>query len=80
MAEHEVEIHVNGTKYVVPKGRYTYEQLYQLAFSGQQPPPNSDKPITYSSEHGHEEGSLRPGESIEIRKGMVFNVVPTHKS
>lgn len=80
MVGHEVEIHVNGTKHVLPKGRYTYEQLYQLAYPGQLPPQGSDKPITYSSEHGHGEGSLRPGESVEIRNGMVFNVVPTHKS
>jgi hypothetical protein len=49
------------------KARYTYEQRYQIAFPGQLPPQGSDKPITYSGSHGHEEGSLRPGESIQIR-------------
>ena len=80
MTEHEIEIVMNGTKMKLTKARYTYEQLYQIAFPGQLPPQGSDKPITYSGSHGHEEGSLRPGESIQIRNGMVFNVVPTHKS
>jgi hypothetical protein len=80
MAEHEVEIFVNGTKHKVPRGRYTYDQVYQIAFPGMQPVYDPNKPITYSSDHGHKEGSLRPGESIEIHERMVFNVVPTHKS
>ena len=37
--------------------------------------------VTYSrGEGGHREGSLRPGESVELKNGMVFDVSATDRS
>lgn len=77
---HEVTIVINGTPMKVQKARYTYEQIYTLAFPGQPLPKGTELPITYKLPHGHQEGSLLPGDDIEILEGMVFNVQPTIKS
>jgi hypothetical protein len=76
----EVTIIINGTPTKVEKGRYSYEQLYALAFPGRPLPSGAEQPITYKFLHGHQEGVLLPGEAIEIHEGMVFNVEPTFKS
>jgi hypothetical protein len=76
----EVTIIINGTPTKVEKGRYSYEQLYVLAFPGRPLPGGVAQPITYKFPHGHQEGSLLPGETIEIHEGLVFNVKPTFKS
>lgn len=74
MEEHEIAIVLNGTGKKVPKGKYTYEQIFDMAFPGQPIPPGWEQPITFSLPHQHHEGSLLPGDSIELRNRMVINV------
>lgn len=78
--KHDVEIVINGTEIRVPKGHYSYEQLYKLAFPNLPVPTSNDIPITYTDKHGKHPGALLPGEMVEVKEGMVFNVRPNTKS
>ena len=77
----EITIVVNGRKKVVAKGELSFDELVALAFDN---PPTGDNvlfTITYRRGHGHKpEGSLAQGETVKIKEGMVFNVIPTDKS
>ncbi len=78
---HQITIVLNGTQVKVREGRkYSYEDLFALAFPGETIPPDYAEPITYSRPRQHTSGSLLPGQFIELHDGEVINVVPTHKS
>ena len=78
--KHDVEIVLNGTETQVNKGHYTFEQLYALAYPNLAVPTGKEIPITYTEKKGKNPGSLLPGESVEVKEGMVFNVRSNTKS
>lgn len=77
----QVTIRVNSRRREVDPGAITFEQLVALAF--QPPPTGPNVAFTVSWRKGpadRPEGSLVPGQSVEVVKGMTFHVTATDKS
>jgi hypothetical protein len=79
---HEYNIIVNGRHRKVVGPQINYEQVVKLAFDDN--PPTGENvviTVTYSrGEGGHREGSLLPGQGIDLKDGMVFDVTATDRS
>ena len=56
----------------------TFEQVVELAFPGQPYDPQGTTG-EYSRGHGPDK-SLRPGESVQVKDGMIFDVEPANRS
>ena len=56
----------------------TFEQVVELAFPGQPYDP-AGTTVEYSRGHGSDK-SLRPGGSVHVKDGMVFDVEPANRS
>lgn len=77
----EITIKVNGRDRVVPPGTISFERLVEIAALVIQPGQNVYYTVTYRKGlRQNQEGSMQPGESVLIKKGMVFNVRATDKS
>lgn len=76
-----VTIVVNGTQHEVEDKKVSFEQLADLAFDGN-PPTGENILITikFSKGNSPREGSLEPGDSVNVKDGMVFSVSATDKS
>lgn len=78
---HPVTIIVNGRPREVTKRELTYEKVVDLAFDDHPPTgPNVLITVTYSKGADGAKGSLRPGQEVRDKEGMVFNVKATDKS
>lgn len=77
----ETTIVVNGREKSITGKELTFAQLVALAF---ETPPTGENivfTITYRRGHGEKpEGSLIEGETVKIKKDMIFNVTATDKS
>lgn len=76
----QVEIFVNGRAKMVDRGPISFEAVVALA---NLPTPPGETIYTVSYRKGLEpkpEGSLVAGQSVRVRKGMVFNVTATNRS
>jgi hypothetical protein len=77
----DITIVVNGREKTVAGKEVTFAQLVELAF---ETPPTGENivfTITYRRGQGEKpEGSLVEGETVKIKKGMIFNVTATDKS
>ncbi|MCF6328499.1 MAG: multiubiquitin domain-containing protein [Henriciella sp.] len=72
---------VNTVEEFVDPGRLTFEDLAELAFPGVQVTPNTEYTVSYRKGVGSmPEGSLIAGESVKLKKGMIFDVSETDKS
>lgn len=77
----EVTIIVNGREKTVTDKELSFEEIVDLAFDSPPSGPNVVFTITYRRGHGHRpEGSLKPGETVRVKDGMIFNVTATDKS
>ena len=77
----DVTIIVNGRERTWPKGEISFEQVVELAFPNQPSGPEYSYTVTFSKggdKRPH--GSLVAGESVKVKKGMVFNVTQTNRS
>lgn len=75
-----ITIIVNARKKTVPGPEVTFEQIVGLAFDT---PPGGDNltiTVAYRKGEGGREGTLRPGESIKVKEGMIFDVSATNRS
>ena len=81
-AHHEhFRIIINGRPKEVADKVLTYEHVVNFAFDNNPPSgPNVVLTVTYSKGIDGARGSLLPGQSIEIKSGMVFNVKATDRS
>lgn len=78
---HEVEIVVNGRPKTVESRTVTFTELVALAYDPVPSGPNIIFTVTYRGAAGsHHDGTLVAGESVEVKKGTVFNVSYTDKS
>ena len=78
-AKKEVTIIVNGRQVVVAKTKLTFEEIVVLdptLLKG----PNVVCTVTYRKGEGNKEGSLNPGDDVNVKDGMIFNVTATDKS
>jgi hypothetical protein len=79
--QREFRIIINGTPKETPKRVLSFGELVHLAFANPPSGPNVLFTITYrKGPRRNREGSLLEGQSVFIRKGMIFNVVSTDKS
>jgi len=76
-----IKIKLNGRWRDVPPGQISYETLVEMADLTVQAGPNIYYTVTYrKGPRQNLEGSMQPGETVRIKKGMVFNVRATDKS
>jgi Multiubiquitin len=72
---------VNGQKKVVTARIVTFDEIVKLAFP--MPPTGQNILYTVSYEDGprrNPQGSLKEGQNVEVKNGMIFNVTATDKS
>ena len=80
-AEHQtqtVTIIVNTKPFQWSERKISFEQVADLAAPGQPYDPQGTT-VEYSRGHGPDH-SLRPGQSVEVKDGMVFDVEPANRS
>jgi len=70
--KHSVTIIVNTKPHTWAEKKITFEQVVEVAFPGQPYNPEGTT-VEYSRGHGRDH-SLRPGESVEVKEGMIFDV------
>lgn len=76
-----VTIIVNGRQKSVEKGELTFDEVVALAFNPVPTGENVDITVTYRRGEGRKpEGQLRPGESVKVKDGMIFDVTATDRS
>jgi hypothetical protein len=72
---------VNGQKKVVTTRAVTFDEIVKLAFPA--PPQGSNILYTVSYEDGPHvnlQGSMKEGQTVKVKDGMIFNVTATDKS
>ena len=82
----ETEVDKNKTVTIVVNTRHltwsekkiTFEQVVELAAPGQPYDPSLTL-VEYSKGHGPDH-SLKAGQSVEVKDGMVFDVEPANRS
>lgn len=77
----QICIIVNTVEEYVEPGRISFEELAKLAFPNTEVTPNTEYTVSYRKGPGNKpEGSLIAGESVKLKKGMIFDVSETDKS
>lgn len=77
-AHQPTEIIVNTRQFPWTTNKITFEQVVELAFPGQPYDPQGTL-VEYSRGHGPDH-SLRAGQDVEVKNGMVFDVEPANRS
>jgi hypothetical protein len=78
--ETEYAIVINGELAVVPHKQVSYEEAVAIAYPVP-PSPETRYTVTYRKAEKPHEGSLAPGQTVEVKKdGTIFNVKATGKS
>ena len=76
-----VTIIVNGRPREVEKTECSFDEVVRLAFETPPYRQNTLFTVTYKRGHGNKpEGILVEGDSVKVKKGMIFNVCVTDKS
>lgn len=73
------DISVNGTAEVWHKRKINYEEIVKLAFPDGPFGGDIRYSVSWTKPDG-QEGSLRPGHSVDVVEGMMFDVRNTDKS
>lgn len=77
----DITIIVNGRERTWPKGDISFEQVVEIAFPKQPSGPDYSYTVTFSKgDDKKPHGSLVAGESVKVKKDMVFNVTQTNRS
>ena len=76
----QVTIIVNTREKIVEKGQLSFEEVVALAFDPVPSGPDVTLTVTYHRAHGNKSGDLLPGDSINVKDGMVFDVTATDRS
>ena len=83
MNEHKTTtIIIDGTPHEWNEKEISYEQVVNLAYDGN-PPTGEFVEITVGHHRGHgqkPEGDLEPGETVNVKDGMIFDVTATDRS
>jgi hypothetical protein len=76
-----VTIIVNGRQKEVPKEELSFNEVVALAYDPVPTGENVDITLTYRRGHGNKpEGQLKPGDSVKVKDGMIFDVTATDRS
>ena len=77
----EVTIIVNAREKAWDKKEISYEEVVTLAFGSYSDDENIVYTVNFSKgENPRHEGSMVKGDSVKVKKGMIFNVTQTNKS
>lgn len=77
----DITIIVNGTQVPVQKGKLSFDEVVKLAFETPPYGENTLFSVTYRrGDKDKPEGILAPGESVNVKDGMIFDVTATDKS
>lgn len=72
---------INTLEEDVESGRITFEELAKLAFPNTKVTPNTEYTVSFNKgPRATPEGTLIAGESVKLKKGMIFDVTETDKS
>ncbi len=76
-----VTIIVEGTEHEWPKGDISYAEVVTLEVPDYAQHPEVTYSVRYKRGQGNKpEGTLAPGASVKVKKGMIFNVSETGQS
>lgn len=81
-AKNQVTIIVDGTPYDWTEKKISYQEVVDLAYDNN-PPTGDNVLITVGyrkGPHDKHEGDLDPGDSVEVKDGMIFDVTATDRS
>ncbi len=71
---------VNGQQHPVESQIVSYEEIVKIAYPTP-PSPDARYTVTYRNAKKPKEGSLAPGQSVEVKKeGTIFDVKATGRS
>jgi hypothetical protein len=70
---------INGRPKEVTGITISYSQVVRLAFPDDQASDTIEYTVAYANPHG-KDGTLVEGQSVHIKKGMIFNVTKTNRS
>jgi Multiubiquitin len=70
---------VNGRQKEVTGKTISYSHVVQLAYPNDQANDTIEYTVAYANPHG-KDGTLVEGQSVHIKKGMIFNVTKTNRS
>lgn len=76
----DVIIIINGREMEFTEKKITFEKLIELAFGTSSYPEDTVITVTYSKGPHMDKGSLVPGDSVNVKKGMIFNATKTTRS
>ncbi len=76
----DVIIIINGREVEYSQKRITFEELIELAFGTSSYPEDTVITVTYSKGPHLDKGSLVPGDSVNVKRGMIFNATKTTRS
>ncbi len=77
----QTTIIVNTREKVWNEKEISYQQVVELAFGSYSDDPNIVYEITFSKgDDSRHEGTLVKGDSVKVKKGMIFNVTKSDKS
>lgn len=72
---------VNGRRREWNEDRISFEQVVALAYPNPPKGSNIEYTISYRRAHGNKpEGTLKAGESVKVKDGMIFDVTATDLS
>ncbi len=78
--KHDFEIIVNGRAKRVTSREVSFQEVLSLAFNPVPTGPGIIFTVTYRHAAGdRKEGTLLPGETVEVRDGTIFNASYTDK-
>ena len=75
-----VTIIVNTQEHQVEKEKISFDELVHLAFNPLPTGNDIQFQIAYHKGQGNKEGKLLPGQSVEVKNGMIFDVTTSYKS
>jgi hypothetical protein len=77
----EFTIIVNAREKIWDKKEISYQEVVMLAYGTYSSDDNIVYTVTFSKgPESHHQGSMVNGDSVKVKKGMIFNVTQTNKS
>ena len=78
--EKEYTLIINAREKTWAKKEISYQEVIELAFGEYVEDENIVYTVAYSKGQNDKGGTLKKGESVKVKKGMIFNVNKTDKS
>lgn len=76
----DIEVIINGSQETLNGKETSFLELVKVAFGISELPPNTVYTISFSKGEEGKQGTLVEGDTVKLKKGMIFNVSGTDKS